>query len=327
MSDKKLKIILRPVLHMLILFVSFIGGVQLAKLVLQLQIQNVSVDDLFQVTPVAVISTYEHCILAKNDVDPVNQYKAGTPIPFEPVLFGIGKKEIRKIDINLVQVGIFDNNNFHVVIVPVDYSENEIGQVELFSRKLLNIFEGVNIDLSYVEQSIPIGIEHINRHAEFMDLEEINALMESIRDIQEADAIIFGVNTDSYLGTSYGTYSIVSTSDPAVFRILTHELAHSLGLGDGYPRFYPEGEIPSTELFYIDYISRDMETALDQLETLPPLYEVGTCNGRKIYTFYESSNNIMGDYYPTGPNSWGEGVFTPLQIIIMNNYIEKIKSK
>jgi hypothetical protein len=70
-----------------------------------------------------------------------------------------------------------------------------------------------------------------------------------------------------------------------------------------------------------DFLAR----SLDELGYIPPLYEAGTCNSKKIYTFYESSNNIMGNYNPQGPSSWGDSVFTPLQIQIMNDHVKQLK--
>jgi len=53
------------------------------------------------------------------------------------------------------------------------------------------------------------------------------------------------------------------------------------------------------------------------------MYKMGTCNGRKVYTFYETKNNLYGNYSPQEPNSWGDSVFTPLQILIMNDFIAR----
>jgi hypothetical protein len=96
-------------------------------------------------------------------------------------------------------------------------------------------------------------------------------------------------------------------------------------MGDGYMRYYAPGELPDSELFYQDDMPRILSDALKKLGTVPPMYEAGTCNGKKLYQFYKSSNNIYGNYNPQGPNPWGDTFFTPLQIIEMNDYIAALK--
>jgi hypothetical protein len=77
---------------------------------------------------------------------------------------------------------------------------------------------------------------------------------------------------------------MVTGSDPNSIMMASHETAHLLGLGDGYKAYYPDEYLPNSELFYLDAMPRILSDALKKVKTIPPLYEVGTCNGRKLYT-------------------------------------------
>ena len=63
--------------------------------------------------------------------------------------------------------------------------------------------------------------------------------------------------------------------------------------------------------------------ALEELGETPPMYIAGTCNGRMLYTFYNSLENVYGNV-PVGglPAEYLNSLeFTPLQILEMNDYI------
>ena len=176
------------------------------------------------------------------------------------------------------------------------------------------------------QSPLNINLEHADQAVDFSDPKDFADLMVKIQKVHPANSLVVAIDTSLYLGQADGwKFAMVTGSDPNSVFMASHETAHLLGLGDGYKGFYPDGYLPDSELFYLDGMPRMLSDALPKLKSMPPLYEVGTCNGRKLYTFYERSNNVMSDYHPQGPNSWGDSFFTPLQIQIMNDYIAALK--
>jgi len=57
------------------------------------------------------------------------------------------------------------------------------------------------------------------------------------------------------------------------------------------------------------------------------MFEAGTCNGRKLYTFYDNFYNLMGLYVFNGPRPWGDSAFTPLQLQIMKDKIVSLRGE
>ncbi len=275
---------------------------------------------------------FEYCGLPKKDPQPNQQYVFATPAPFEPVTLntqGEPASEPFNIDnfqVDVVRMGEFKEENFHFVMVGVGYT-NEENEAELRSiiEQVKGNFTNVNVDFAYLRVPVDIDFKHIMQQVVFSNDGDEDFLLKKIKSVYPADSIVVGLNTNLYLGTSHDKTAVFSSSDPIAAVIASHEMGHQLGLPDGYRAFYSKLRIPNTELFYIDSIPRDLNEALKKLPEQPPMYLVGTCDGKPLYSFYESNNNPMRDWNPTHPNSWGDTFFTPLQIQIMNNFIQKNK--
>lgn len=302
-------------------------------------------------TPIVNREPFEYCQLGQT-AGLAEKAQAGTPIPSQPVELGTIPTEAqnRPEDINkptsepttqptsgleswqveTVDIGNFRNNNFHLVTIGVGFTEEE-NRVELTKliSELQIVFAKVKIDFAYVKKPLLVDLGHIDQKVDFTNSNDYEKLLAKIRQVHPADGFILGLKTPLLLGTAVSgrrRYTIFTASDPIFGLYLEiHELGHILNLGDGYKRYYPPGYLPNSELFYLDGMPWYLSNAIGKLESIPPLYEMGTCNGRKIYTFYETSNNIMGQYNPQTPNPWGNSIFTPLQIQIMNDFIQLIK--
>lgn len=273
-------------------------------------------------TPIAEVPTEEQ----KNGILPIDQ---ATPVPeIKPTSSQSEVVFVYKPDI--VKPQNFSDENYHILIIGVGYSE--LKNKEIIGGKIGEIqsaFNGVNVDFAYAKNSVSIDLRHIEQQADFENYSQIETLMVQIKSFYPEDGVFFIVNSDEFVGNTVisASYSIAFASGnfDNLTDVIIHETAHELGLSDGY-REYLADQIPGSELFYADAMPKYLVEALDELGYFPPLYEVGVCKGRKVYSFYEDSNNVMRDFNPQGPNSWGESVFTPLQTIIMNNYVETFKN-
>jgi hypothetical protein len=315
-------------------------------------------------TPIIGEEPFEYCVY-QEDSSVANQINAGTPVPMEPVFLGPTPtmqipiepeftetplsteptptpestptfeptatqpvyNEIDAWQVEVVDPGNFKEKNFHFVVIGVGYTDeaNEPKLREIVSGLEIN-FAQVNVDFAFVQSSLNVNLEHADQAVDFSNQEDLENLLAKIRTEYPVDSIIIAIETSLYLGTSDTRHFAMSSgSDPNSLLMATHETAHLLGLGDGYKAYYSDGMLPNNELFYLDSMPRILSEALLKLDNIPPMYDVGTCKGKSLYTFYERSGNIMSDYNPQGPNSWGDSLFTPLQIQIMNDYVDSLK--
>ena len=304
------------------------------------------------------LQPFEYCVL-QEDSGLANQINAGTPVPMQPVYLGPTPTvqvqtepqatdtpepgptptfeptatqpvydELNGWQVEVADMGGFKEDNFHMVIIGVGYTDeaqNEAKLREIISSLKVNFME-VTVDFAYVKSPLNLNLLHADQAVDFANSRDLGKLLAKIRDVYPVDSVLIAIETPSFLGTSDNRhFAVLTGSDPNSLNVASHETAHLLGLGDGYRAYYPERILPNSELFYLDSMPRILSDALAKLDSTPPMYEVGTCNGRKLYTFYERSNNRMSDYNPQGPNSWGDSLFTPLQIQVMNNFIATLK--
>lgn len=311
-------------------------------------------------TPIAVGQPFEYCVL-KEDAGLMDEVQAGTPIPVESVSLGPKPTETAAFlapilpieagaivtpepveptstqpvydeiggwQVEVINMGEAKENNFHLVVIGVgfiDEAQNEAKLREIASGLEVN-FTGVRIDFAYVRSPLNLNLKHVGQMVDFSNTGDLDRVLAKIREVHPVDSVAIAIETPFFLGTADAKqFAMFTASDSNTLLMATHETAHLLGLGDGYQAFYIGMYLPNSELFYLDSMPRILSDALPKLESIPPLYEVGTCKGRKLYTFYERSNNIMNDYDPKGPNSWGDSVFTPLQIQVMNNFVATLK--
>jgi hypothetical protein len=311
-------------------------------------------------TPIIDPKPFEFCALSKT-ADPWTAARAGTRVPMVPVVLGVTPTveptitvgpgtshqnspigptptfestatqpvydELGSWQVEAVDMGNFKVTNFHIVVVGVGYTdtENEPYLKSLVSQIEVN-FTKVHVDFAYVKSPLMMNLKHVATAVEFSNNADLSTLMNKIRKVHPIDSIVIAVKTALDLGNSDLQYYAIATGNGPDTAIWTsHEIAHLLGLGDGYKAYYSPKALPGTELFYIDEMPRLLSDALTKLGKAPPMYEVGDCNGRKVYQFYEYENNLMAGNTPVKANSWGDTLFTPLQIIEMNDYIAALK--
>jgi hypothetical protein len=280
--------------------------------------------------PVPLGSTPTQITATLAPVLPTESVATETPQTFEPTATFEPSatqpvyNEFDSWQIAVTDMGVFKESNFHIVVIGVGYADgvqNEAGLREIISGLEVN-FARVRIDFAFVQSPLNLNLEHADQSVDFSNPKDLESLLAKIRKVHPVDGVAVAIDTPLFLGTSDAKYfAMLTGSDPNSLTIASHEISHLLGLGDGYRAYYPDGYLPNGELFYLDGMPRILSDALPKLGSIPPMYEVGTCNGRKLYTFYERAGNIMSDYNPQGPNSWGDSLFTPLQIEVMNNFI------
>ncbi len=298
------------------------------------------VSDIVLPEPTDLKIGFEYCKLPEDNIDPVSQFVAGTPIPFEPV--PISTQTVNELptatfqieatpssiphqndysNLKVIKVGSYGKNNFHFVLVGVGYNGENKEKMQTIIDSFSGNFAGINADFAYVETSIDLDFKHIQQMVNFENEADQKILFDAIKEIYPVDGLVVAINTPTFLGTSHWNAAMLTSNDPNTVVIATHEMGHQLGLDDGYQAFYEEDGLPSTELFYVDEMPTRLVSALKKMDKIPPLYKVGVCNGKSVYSFYESRNNRMRDYDPSETKSWGDTAFTPLQIVLMNDYI------
>lgn len=228
--------------------------------------------------------------------------------------------------VKIVKAGSFRTVSYHFVIVGVGYDENEnetalITLISKFQKK----FEGVNVDFAYLKTPYDIKFKHVGARVEFVNLNDKERLIEKIKSEYPMDGMVIALKTTDMVGTGVlgGDYSILSSNSPYSPFIFTHEMGHMLGMDDQYARYMKASEFPNIELFYLDAMPPRLRNALNELGYVPPLYVAGTCNGKYLYTFYDTMQNIYGNVQVGAlpPEYFEKLEFTKLQIIEMNNFI------
>jgi hypothetical protein len=292
---------------------------------------------------------YEFCELEnEQSYDDASYVSAGTPMPTQSVSINTPVAEItpvtletdmeeampvvatetpmQNIEYKIPELTVrrpnnYSERNYHVVVVFSGYSDTDVPFSFYEKLKLSSSFAGVNVDFAYVNEYVDLNFHRVARFVE-ADSELIDEIIKRIKKTYPLNGLVIVVNTSDHVGTAMFSLRMGYAIQPADIHVITHEVGHLLGMRDGYKDYYPDDEIPNNELFYIDEIPKALSKALEKLGYVPPLYLRGTCHGRKVYSFYESWNNVYGDYSPDGHPSWGESTFTPLQIILMNDYIK-----
>lgn len=253
---------------------------------------------------------------------PVTQTEVPTAVFTETPAF---KPDLGQI----VQVGAYSESNYHVVFVGMGYPIEETQQI--LTSTILEVygnFAEVQVDFAYAKNPILASLSGVSVAAQLSE-KDSKTLIRKVREMAPADILVIVVNTDRDLGvTRLGmdgmNYIVLTGQRWDTWYAVTHEIAHGLGLNDGY-NDYLEDQIPGSELFFADEMPKYLSRAIDELGYTPPVYEVGTCKGRKLFRFWPQQGNIMSSYAPQGPFPWGSNVFTPLQVVIMNNYVDSLK--
>ena len=278
-------------------------------------------------TEVVVTPTEEHVVIPTSEsvlaatIEP-------TPVT-APTPTGV---PVNNSPLNIERPADFSPLNFHVLFVGVGFDPDEIpGEMDrLMSSRIRQNFQGLAVDFAYVKEPVHLNFQHLGTIILFTNDQERIDLLSLVRSQYPADSVVIAVKMNEMVGTSLnsGEVIIFSSNNLAVEYLTTHELGHQLGLGDAYEvGYFRPSEFPNSEMFYLDDMPDYLVKALNKLGTMPPMYEAGTCNGRKLYTFYDNYFNLMGLYVFDGPRPWGDTAFTPLQLIIMKNRIAELKGE
>ena len=312
------------------------------------------------IMPVNTSELYEFCVLREDNRDSDKKY-AGTQIPFQPVAIATAPTaqasvepilqpaiteaaSIREVptktpskempfslpNIEVVKIGNFKPTNYHFVLVGSGYDSRENREkldnlIAGFQKK----FSGINVDFAYIKEPVNIRFKRIDTIVLFENDNDRKILVKKIKSMYPMDSLIVALNAPEIVGSAIlgmpeGNFAILASNTQEAPFIFTHEMGHLLGIeNDGYNRYFKPEDLPNTELFYIDSMPKKLARALEELGETPPMYIAGTCNGRMLYTFYNSLENVYGNV-PVGglPAEYLNSLeFTPLQILEMNDYI------
>lgn len=252
---------------------------------------------------------YDYCRTDKNS-DSVSKYLAGKDVPTKKVFEGDLEK-LKKLE--LESHGSADK--YEILLVPVGYE-----YFDRFERLIINlddIFKGLNVHFSSLNQPVPVSIERVERYAFLTKIEEA----EIIKEKTSADKLIFVLNVEDFMGSG-GNNIIISGNSSSTLYLAAHETGHGLGLGDGYERYYQKSN--RSELFIsIEELEPRVLEAYHKI--LPPINDTGNhCNGREVFTFYKPDSDLMDKSYNDEKLidmiESGTPLFNPLQTEIMRSY-------
>lgn len=227
-------------------------------------------------------------------------------------------------------VGNFANSNWHFVLVGVGFDpENNPAQLENSISSMAGKFQGIRADFSYIAEPINIGLNRVQNDSPMnidSRAQEI-ALFLQIKAKTPIDTLVIMVNSSEFLGLSgvgNGGFTLFSTGSEYSRFGVVHEMGHQLGMQDGYRDFYNQIPLPNNELFFADSMPRSLADAVKELGSTPPMYLMGTCKGKNVYSFSPYNTSIYGDI-DWDPAHMNNLTFTSLQKIEMNDYVKAIK--
>ena len=283
---------------------------------------------------------YDYCIISDDSSDRDKARAAGGARPkglFDGSLDSIDSLVLSPE--NMVSSGKNNpSSRYQVMVVGVGYEDDSLQKdlgdtIDHFER----VFQNFNIDFSYLNVPAPITIVTVKNTIRLPNNDEADLLFSKLNEIITIDRLMFILNTSKY-GGSADLSSLKSTTGvtdiyPMVAgqfkksRTRTHELAHSMGLSDGYNRFYKEDSFGGSELFrYPHELYYPVIRSL--LGVNPEIGSTGnTCNGEPAFNFYPNHFNIMGPNQPNeeylGRVNQGLPVFNPLQAQMMKDTIKE----
>lgn len=270
--------------------------------------------------------SHDYCTLTESS-EPVDKLMAGEDVKKETVFEGY-PETIKYFGLNKENIRFPAANGYKILLVPVGYTEpNELDKsLGYLANILTGAYKGVDVEFSYLDTSMPIGIEKTGRWASVTDENELKELKEIIKHFYPVDGIVLVLNNNQYLGAG-GDYPVFSGETFGALYLAIHEVGHHLGLGDGYRRYYNPEELNGSELFlFLDRLEPRVKSAQKVVKS-PIKFTGNYCVCLPIYTFY-GYDNIMNKYYRNQEifqmlkNE--ESPFNPLQIEIMNRKITEV---
>ncbi|MDP3990294.1 MAG: M64 family metallopeptidase [archaeon] len=272
---------------------------------------------------VSSTESYDYCTLTDTS-STIDKLIAGKKVDKE-IVFESDTEMIKYMGLGKENIRFPAKEGYNILLIPVGYEEpNELDQsMGYLADVLTDAFKKVEVNFSYLDVSMPIGIEKIDRWASLTNKDEANELKEIIKQFYPVDGLVIVLNHDQYLASG-GDYPVFSGENSSGLYLAIHEVGHHLGLGDGYNRYYSPEELKGSELFLF---SDKLEPRVKWAQTIvrPPIKFTGNyCICLPVYTFY-GDDNIMNKYQSNRAIlrllKNDEPIFNPLQIEIMNRKV------
>ncbi len=270
---------------------------------------------------------YDYCAITPSS-NLVDQSAAGTPIPPEAVkIIAQGDLEqVKTMDFNIVGQENFSENNFAIIFAPVGFSEGAADKtISELTKGIKANFGDVNLDFGYIDRSIPIGINLLQYSANFLNWDEFYAFKERIDSRADHAVIVFVINSNEAFASAYDYEITISANTANIDLVVSHEMGHIFGLDDGYPAYRNPESLPNNELWFADDQPDILKAAVAKVEN-PPVYQVGSCNGRPLFSYYNPSYNIMWSEMHHFGQPWGS-IFTPVQSEMINLNVAEMLAK
>ena len=273
--------------------------------------------------------SYDYCTITESSGS-VDRLMAGENVKKETIFEGY-PEAIKYFELSKENIRFPARKGYKILLVPVGYNEpNELDRsLGYLASILTDAFRGVNVEFSYLDISMPIGIERIGRWVSVINENELKELKDIIKKSYPVDGIVLALNNSELMGAG-GNYPVFSGETGETLYLAIHEVGHHLGLGDGYKRYYDPEELTGSELFlFRDQLNYWTNEAHNKVK--PPIKFTGNyCVCLPVYTFY-GDVNIMNKYYSNQEVLQllknGESPFNPLQIEIMNGKIKEVLKK
>jgi hypothetical protein len=233
------------------------------------------------------------------------------------------------VDIGQVKVGHSpDPSRYQVIIVPVGY-EDATPVLDPLVGKLQRAYEGVDVQFVYLDTSPGIDIYAFEKVL-YGDMAQAKSIKQQLSKYMPVDSLVFAVKSKEWMGSAYPEERIAffAAESEGVEYISTHEIAHTLGLSDGYAQFYKDltKKGANTELFTsLANLDNDVLQAYERFK--PPIQKVGQCNGETLYTFGGRLSIMRDVFYLTEENLATKAIFTDVQKTVLNERAHRAVSQ
>ena len=237
----------------------------------------------------------------------------------------------------IIRVNQPDSARYQAVLVGVGYPDEQTlhGDLSNAVKQLSRVYATFDINFSYLSIPMPITVDRIERQSKLPNKEEVELLLSKLGKIAIVDRLMLILNTDENIGAARNLgkdaaenvfYPIAPGHYKHALLQQAHELAHTFGLGDGYERYYRNGEFGTSELFRNPYeLKRHVLRALSRVHPIVVGSTGNVCKGAPVYAFFLGEFNIMANKYTDEEilqrAAQDLPIFNPLQTQIINDTI------
>jgi len=282
-------------------------------------------------------SAWDYCKSITHESSSVDQAIAGTQIPPKIIYPDISKEIVSSFNINSSEIiisGTQDQNKLNFILFPLGYDNEELAvRMSQISDVLKLVFKGVNVDFVYLNKSVPLGVQSVDRLATLIDGAKFDQILNKAQVAASVDKGLVVFKYPEHMGSCCPP--IISGNGAFSLATITHEVAHRLNLYDGYQKQFLPEEFPNEEVFTrVELLQPAVRRAYEKHK--PQIVPTGNvCNGENVYRFsfgqdYDQNDVmrhiILRDEEFLNRVRQARPFFNPLQVDVMNEYIKGQKA-